>query len=266
MKQHVITYSSDLPENATIGLFEHNSPAGASYPVHWHDYLEFEIVVSGQAEHDHNGSVYPLSAGSAYMMCYNDFHGLTALTDLTVYSLHITDDLLHPELMDFLEFNKLRCQFSPGETEAIVETLKQIDREAASDQPFRNLRIKHLAEEVIISLIRKSTISKDHVTPPPIRQAVAFLRANFRRELTLEGLAKELGFSPNYLGQLFKAETGSTFNEYLNSLRLKYACSLLTFSDLAVKEIAFAAGYNSVEYFLYQFKKNLRTTPSRYRG
>ncbi|MBO5070669.1 MAG: AraC family transcriptional regulator, partial [Roseburia sp.] len=29
--------------------------------------------------------------------------------------------------------------------------------------------------------------------------------------------------------------------------------------------IAFAAGYNSVEYFLYIFKKKLRMTPSQYR-
>lgn len=265
MKQHMITYSADIPQDASIGLLEHASPAGSSYPIHWHDYLEFEIAVSGQAEHIHNGTAYTISAGSAYLMCYNDFHGITALTDLTVYSLHITGDFLSTELTDFLEFNKLRCQFSPKETDEIVEKLLQIDRESKSDQPFCNILIKNLVEEILISLIRKSTILKVHSTPPPIRQAVTCLRANFHKNLTLESLAKELGFSPNYLGQLFKSETGSTFNEYLNNLRLKYACSLLSFSELTVKEIAFASGYNSVEYFLYQFKKNLRTTPSQYR-
>ena len=172
MKQPVITYSSDLPANTNVGLFEHFSPAGASYPVHWHDYLEFEIVVSGQAEHNHNGAVYPVSPGSAYMMCYNDFHGITALTDLMVLSLHITGDILNTELVDFLEFNKLLCRFTPDETADIVNLLRRIDTENQFNQPFCNIQIKNLAEEIIIRLIRKSTILKDHATPPPIRQAV----------------------------------------------------------------------------------------------
>ena len=67
------------------------------------------------------------------------------------------------------------------------------------------------------------------------------------------------------MGHLFKTEIGYTFHEHLNILRLKYACRLLWTSDMTVKEIAFASGYSSVEYFQYAFKKTMRITPNQYR-
>ena len=91
------------------------------------------------------------------------------------------------------------------------------------------------------------------------------MNEHFLQKITLEEVAETLSFSPNYLGQLFKNQIGCTFNEYLHNLRLKYACSLLQTSDLPVKEVAFASGYSSVEYFMYIFKKKLHTTPNAYR-
>lgn len=236
------------------------------YPLHWHDFFEFEIIVSGQAEHNYNGSIDTVGEGCAYLMSYNDFHGLTAITDLDIYSIHFNGSMLISELADFLEFNKFQCRFTGAETEQIVQKLLQMKQEMDSDRPFHQIITKNLMTDILVSAVRKSTNEKIHTTPPPIRKAVAYINANFDKDLTLEELAREINFSPNYLGKLFRTETGTTFHEYLNNLRLKHACSLLTFSEMTVKEIAFAAGYNSVEYFLYVFKKKLRTTPSDYRN
>lgn len=265
MKQHLITYPSDVQEDPGFALTKNEISAGTVYPIHWHDFFEFEIIVSGQGEHIYNGSVYTIASGCAYLMCYNDFHGLSATSDITLYSIHFSRSLLPSELADFLEFNKFRCRFTSAETEGIVQKLLAMEDESKNSLPFRDNIIRNLIADILILAIRKSTNEKIHTTPPPIRKAVAYINTNFREVLTLEKLAAEICFSPNYLGQLFKTETGVTFNEYVNSLRLKYACSLLVFSNLTIKEIAFSAGYRSVEYFLYIFKKKLRMTPSQYR-
>ena len=78
-------------------------------------------------------------------------------------------------------------------------------------------------------------------------------------------LANRFSVSVNYLGSLFKKNMGTSFNEYLNNVRLRYACSLLQSSELSVKEVAFASGYNSTEYFLYIFKKKMGMTPREYK-
>lgn len=266
MKQRILTYPSDIQGSAGFLLTQRRIAAGTVYPIHWHDFYEFEIICAGQAEHIHNNSRSVVSEGSAFLICLNDFHGVTALTDLELYSIHFAKELLPPALADYFELGKFACRFEPEQARDIVEKLLQMDAEARADQPFADRVIRDLLEQVLITLIRKSPEARDHVPPSPVRRAVVHLRGNFRRDITLAELARTVSLSPNYLGQLFKAETGQTFNEYLNAMRLKYACSLLETSGLSVKEIAFAAGYRSVEYFLAVFRKNMRMTPSQYRS
>ena len=88
-----------------------------------------------------------------------------------------------------------------------------------------------------------------------IQLAAAYINTNFKNNITLEFAAHELSLSPNYLGTLSKKHRGTSFNEYLNNTRLKYAYGLLLSSALTGKEIAFAPGYSSLEYFSYCLKK-----------
>lgn len=265
LSQNLSTYQSDIDRKQGFVLTKQFLPAGKSYPLHWHDFIEFELILSGTADHIYNHTEYTVSPGSAYMMCYYDFHGITALTDLTLYSIHFDKELLPDDIIPFLDFNRFRCQLTEEEQRHILQLLDRLTKEADDALPFHNLLIHNILSEIVIMMIRKSTTNGNLSTPLPIQQAISYINANFTRSLTLEEMAGELSFSPNYLGQLFKKQTGRTFNEYLNTLRLKYACSLLSVSNLSVKEVAFTAGYRSVEYFLYQFKKNMLMTPNEYR-
>ena len=101
--------------------------------------------------------------------------------------------------------------------------------------------------------------------PLPVYQAIAYLNEHFLDKISLAKLASQLSFSPNFPGHLFKTQIGCSFNDYLNTLRLKYACSLLLSSNIPVKEIAYSAGYSSVEYSMYVFKKRMHMTPGEYR-
>ena len=140
-----------------------------------------------------------------------------------------------------------------------------IFEEEHSALPFKNLYAKNVLSKIVIQMIRKKTNSITLNTPLPIQQAIAIIADNFLQKLTLEDVAKKISFAPSYLGKIFKAQTGYTFNDYLNSLRLKHACGLLNSSEIPVKDIAFQSGYSSVEYFLYIFKKRMQMTPSEYR-
>ena len=100
---------------------------------------------------------------------------------------------------------------------------------------------------------------------PLVQQAVKIINKNFRNELTLKDVSDKLSVTPKYLGSIFIKNMNINFNDYLNNLRLKYACNLLVSSDLSIKEIAYSSGYNSEQYFLYVFKKHIKLTPSEYK-
>ena len=265
MIQNLIKYESDILNEHEFILYERIIPAGTRYPLHWHEFLEFEFLISGSAVHIHNGETTIVESGNAYLMCYNDFHELTALTDITLYSLHFDANILDPKISQYLDFNKFHCVYDKSEVELLLQRIHQLTEEMNYRPLFSSHIIRSIISEIVISMIRKSSLSDIQATPLPLQQAISFLNKNFMHAITLEELAHQLSYSPNYLGQLFKNQLCCTFNDYLNTLRLKYACSLLHSSDIPIKEIACASGYSSVEYFMYVFKKKMCTTPGEYR-
>jgi two-component system response regulator YesN len=84
-------------------------------------------------------------------------------------------------------------------------------------------------------------------------------------DLCLEDASAELQISPGYLSRLMKRETGFSFVEYLNRIRVKKATILM--SDPAAKafEVAERVGYRSQHYFSRAFKKVTGTSPTDHR-
>jgi len=239
---------------------------GRHIPLHWHDYLEFEFVVLGELKHIYNNQEYTLKPGSACLLCHYDFHELTTTSVVHMYSIHFDKNLLSSELINSLGYNKFHCNFDEEETAIIEQKIKDLLKESEEKLPFYALNIKNSINDIVIAMIRKATNNTISVNPLPIQQAVAYINEHFLEQITLKDLAKRLSFSTNYFGMLFKKQMNCTFNEYLNTLRLKYACNLLSSSDISVKEVSFASGYSSVEYFMYAFKKKMLMTPIEYRN
>ena len=265
MNRNLGKYKLDISDEYGFILYHQMIPAKTRYPLHWHEFLEFEIIESGSAEHIYNEEAYTVGPGDAYMMCYYDFHELTALTDVTLYSIHFHKNLIDPEIAKCLGFQKFRCTFNKEESARIILCMKELEEEVSNRQPFSKQITQNIISEIVITMIRKSTLNGIHPAPLTIQQAIAYLNEHFLEKITLEELSAQLSFSPNYLGHLFKTQTGCTFNDYLNTLRLKYACSLLLSSQIPIKEIAYTAGYSSVEYFMYVFKQRMHMTPGEYR-
>lgn len=248
-----------------FSVWDHPLYAGRHIPLHWHDFFEFELIVAGELEHICNGRTYTITAGSAYLMSSQNFHELTALTDSHIYSLHFDKKMLPPEVIPLLGYHDLHFQFDETETRQLEARFLELIKETDQKLPLYTLSSHSIITEIIITLIRKTTNNELSTTPLPIQQAVSYINEHFKEQLTLSEMAHDLSFSPNYLGMLFKKQMNCTFHEYLNTLRLKHACNLLSSSDLSVKEISFASGYSSVEYFMYAFKKKMVMTPNEYR-
>ena len=79
-------------------------------------------------------------------------------------------------------------------------------------------------------------------------------------------LSTELNTNANYLGQLFKEETGEYFSDYLNRIRINKAKELLRNTDRNTKDISIDTGYKDVNYFYKAFKKFTGISPSEYRS
>jgi two-component system response regulator YesN len=98
-----------------------------------------------------------------------------------------------------------------------------------------------------------------------LAEAAEYIRLNYRKDLTLKGLAERFYMNPLYLGQLLKKETGESFNDYLARVRVENAVRLLENTNLKVREIAEKVGFKEIQYFYKIFKHVAGKNPSAYR-
>jgi AraC-like DNA-binding protein len=71
--------------------------------------------------------------------------------------------------------------------------------------------------------------------------------------------------TPSAFCHYFKKYTRKTFTQYVNEVRIGYACKLLIETDLNVSEIGYQSGYNSLSRFNKCFKLHRGKTPLGYR-
>lgn len=78
-------------------------------------------------------------------------------------------------------------------------------------------------------------------------------------------LAAMLGISPSYLSSFFKEQFAVKMTEYVTCKRLDLAKKYLDNTNMTIKEIAYAVGYQNDVTLIRLFKKHEATTPQRYR-
>lgn len=98
-----------------------------------------------------------------------------------------------------------------------------------------------------------------------IKEAIDYIRRNYRRQLTIEELANVSHMSGGHFCRQFKKYTFKTPVQYINSVRLSAAMELLLNSDRKVLDIALDTGFNSLGYFTGVFKQSLSCTPTEFR-
>ncbi len=98
-------------------------------------------------------------------------------------------------------------------------------------------------------------------------RAVAYMKENFRNaDLNMSALADYLEISPVTLAVEFKSGMGMSPSDYLTLIRMEYAKELLRNTDMRVKEVSMAVGYEDDHVFMRRFKKYAGKTPGQYRG
>ncbi|WNR46811.1 response regulator [Paenibacillus roseipurpureus] len=104
--------------------------------------------------------------------------------------------------------------------------------------------------------------SQDRIIIHKVRE---YVLEHLNGKITLKDVANRFAFSPNYLGFLFKEETGETFSDFLIRTRMEAARGMLMDPSIKIYEITHRVGYKNIIYFSRQFKDYVGLTPSEFR-
>lgn len=110
-------------------------------------------------------------------------------------------------------------------------------------------------------------INKKIEFKPVVLLAIKFINNNYyKNELSLEMVAKNFCLSSSYLSKLIKTGTGLSFIDYVTSIRIKKAISIMDDPTVKIYQVAELVGYSNQHYFCKAFKKVTGLSPTEYRS
>jgi AraC family carnitine catabolism transcriptional activator len=100
---------------------------------------------------------------------------------------------------------------------------------------------------------------------PLLREAMTLIENNIEEPLTVPKIANLLGVSQRQLERQFKKNVGCTVVQFGLLKRLQNARLLLISTDMSIRQIATASGFNTMSHFAFSFGKFFGRRPSDYR-
>ncbi|MFM9435185.1 AraC-like DNA-binding protein [Janthinobacterium sp. CG_23.3] len=118
---------------------------------------------------------------------------------------------------------------------------------------------------------RRPLASPDYLPDPnsymssKINLALAYIGKNLSTELRETDLAELTGQNVSSFSRSFRKHTGISFVHYVNQLRIRISCEMLTNSELSITEICYKVGFNNLSNFNRQFLAQKGIPPSKFR-
>ena len=245
-----------------------------SRDLHWHDYFEIEIVLDGTGTHQYNGTIYPMSAGCAYLLTPMDIHALIPDpgTDLHVVHIRFDEQAISDKVRNLLlQHNHLHTsKMDDGDYNRLLLMLNELIQCFEMTHP-QSLRIQLMLSYICLHIIRDNpedtqAIPSYNAANPVVHQTLQYIFYNFRKKITMQELGEKAHVSPNHLALLFKQSTGTTCMQMIADLRLQYAAKLLENPNLNIETVSAQSGFSATSYFISVFKNHYGVTPKEYQN
>lgn len=232
---------------------------------HFHSNIELSYVVSGQISATINGQTQILTAGGLSITNSYDIH--------TYHTLESADCIVMIMPVEYISsftamsrskvFSENFIQ-DPVYTKNIHFLLKELLEPGNNNN---NLISKGCAYYILgkICDYLKLTEKKAQGSTDLARRILVYLQQNYLNSLTIESLAKHLGYNKDYLSRFFNSYLGIGFNQYINALRSRHAAQLLANGMTDLTEASFASGFDNYRTFNRAFLQAFGITPSEYK-
>lgn len=241
---------------------------------HMHDFYEITYCISGHAIHLVNQNTFSISDGTVIIMRPNDTHHFKHYSNANALTVCITPEEFHSFLKVYNLENSAyfvgssqRTELPPHlETSAsdsiyLLNLCEHIIASATPDEsPYLKLLLGH-----IMGMIVRQNVAGENTIPKHFQHALTKIN---QLENVKGGVQKFMvlaNSSHSQLCRLTKKYLNTTPHAYINSIRMKWAYSMVTNTDMKIESIADAIGFSSYSHFHKLFKETYHVTPGELR-
>ncbi len=254
---------------------------------HDHDFYEMGLITQGRAYHKTLSGKRRIKKGSLVFVKPRVPHGYAVDEKQKVINFIFSKQFLSgidsfcsgsgskeqfrfSSLFDVHSSRPL--QLKPDEFILCDQIISRIRTELDKKEKYCFAMVRSLFAELCVSLMRSeqksgslAEQSKESESDRRIEKTIRYIEENYSEKLSLDEIAVCASYSPAYMSNFFKKQTGYALFEYINEVRIQKACDILRNTDRTVLEVAYEVGFNSISLFNRTFKKLRGTTPRDFR-
>lgn len=276
----------EIPEFASTLKFRtlQNDGLTVVYP-HLHKEIEIIYAKHGNVRIGVNDKIIDLQEGEVIYFASGELHYFLASPDSERYVYQFDLKLFDENMMRGSE-TQLMSLFAEGEPHsrhwpkvlekeacALLVELFEYDQNSVQGENYlimANLHrliwllYTHLPQREMVEVPTKFPAIQYKETLERLDKVFLYIENSYQDLITLEEIAKLVGFSPYYFSRFFKRNTGQTFSQYLTEYRVNQAKFILAEEKIPMAEVAEKSGFATVKTFHHVFKEAVGKSPLQY--
>jgi len=257
-----------------------------SNPLHFHNEYEMVLINKGSGRRIVGDSIEDFSAGDLVLMgpnlphvMYNEkeYYEQDSTHEVSAIVTYFRLDWLNEDFINSNEvtrFNELLRDINRGihvhgkSQEVIIKLLKKLLLSTGLKRIINLLHILNLLSETkeykcLASVGYSNPHNKKDVQR--INKVYAYIMNNFTEDITLKNASMLANMTVSAFCKYFKGQTQKTFTQFVNEVRIGYACKLLYNDNLSISQVCFQSGFNNLTNFNRNFKQYIKISPSDFK-
>ena len=258
------------------------------YPTPWHYHPEYELVlvVRSTGQRIVGDSIEGFADGDMVLIgpnlphVFNNgpeyYEGSSSLKAEAIV-IHFNEEFAGKEFFELPEMAAVKNLLydSRWGLKLLGETRKNVAHNMHKmldlSPPQRLLLLLQILEELSVSKEYRMLASLGYVQTGQqedanrMNKVYDYIMSRFRNPIGLLEVAQVANLTPQSFCRFFKARTRKTFSQFLNEVRIGYACKLMAEEHLNISDICYESGFNNLSNFNRQFKRIVQMSPKSYR-
>ena len=236
-----------------------------NFSAHIHDDIELVYVKSGSGTAFCDGKRYTLTDKSWFLVFPNQVHHYADFCcgEYMVLIMKPSDLLRYNQLfIKGVPDSALHC-FSDGEDRGLVYLMETAFEECVQDG-YNDVIAAYLTA-LFGKLLSFYKIEKANFSQDNALKILQYCTTHYKDNITVDTVAEKLFLSRSCVSHIFSTRISMNFCDYVNSLRLNEAESILRNKNYSITEVANMSGFYTIRTFNRAFRKKHGISPSAYR-
>ena len=237
---------------------------------HWHRSVEIFALFEGELEFYINEIRYPLQPGEFMLVNSNEIHSILSPKKNQTVVLQIPLATFEKYYTDerFIYFS----HSSRLQDEEVMRLIREMYLAYQEKKCGYELKVQsqfYMLVYLLVTKYRKTEVNEDLIRHNKnlnkLSAIPSYMKENYKKELSLESLAKTFGYSPTYLSRMFQKYAKTNYKTCLDNIRLEHAAKDLMNTEIIIGEIAFNNGFANSKAFAKVFQAKYGMLPSEFR-